>query len=342
MRTIRLAAIAASLLTIVACKPKEEAPLQVEPVSVTTEIASSSTDYLNKTYVGTIEEHSSTPVSFTGIGQVTRVCVQEGQRVKKGQVIAEMDAAQAKNMLATAEAQMAQANDALDRMKKLHDSGSLPDIKWVEVQSQVAQAKSQLDMAKKNVEDCRIYAPVSGIISSKIVEDGMTAVTSQPIVNILDISSVKVRVAIPEKEIAAIKADTRTIVSIEAIGRSMEGGHVEKCITADATTHTYDIKITLPNGSGELLPGMIASVKIQGSSAKDVVSAITLPVRCVQQSSDGSHFVWIEKGGKAHRQTVAIGETYGNRIVITSGLNGGERIITEGYQKVGEGSAVKV
>lgn len=341
MRTIHLAAIAATILTIVACKPKEEAPLTVEPVAVVTEVASASTDYLNKTYVGTIEENSSTPVSFTGIGQVTRVCVQEGQRVSKGQVIAEMDAAQAKNMLATAEAQMAQANDALERMKKLHDSGSLPDIKWVEVQSQVAQAKSQLDMAKKNVEDCRIYAPVSGIVSSKVFEDGMTAVTSQPIVNILDISSVKVRVAIPEKEIADIQSNTRTIVSVEAIGRSMEGGRVEKCLTADATTHTYDIKITLPNREGDLLPGMIANVKIQGASAKDVVSAITLPVRCIQQSADGSHFVWVEQKGKAHRQPVSIGNTYGNRIIITSGLNGGERVITEGYQKVGEGSAVK-
>lgn len=342
MRTIHIAAIAATILTIFACKPKEEAPLKVEAVAVTTEVATASTDYLNKTYVGTIEEKSSTPVSFTGIGQVTRVCVQEGQHVKKGQVIAEMDAAQAQNMLATAEAQMAQANDALARMKQLHESGSLPDIKWVEVQSQVAQAKSQLDMAKKNVADCRIYAPASGIVSSRIAEDGMTAVTAQPIVNILDISSVKVRVAIPEKEIADIKPSTRTTISIEALGRSMEGGKVEKCVTADATTHTYDIKITLPNRDGELLPGMIANVSIHGATDKDVISAITLPVRSVQQSANGSHFVWVNQNGKAHRQPVTIGETYGNRVVISSGLNGGEQVITEGYQKVGEGSAVKV
>lgn len=342
MRTIHLAAIAATILTVIACKPKEEAPLKVEPVAVTTEVASASTDYLNKTYVGTIEECKSTPVSFTGVGKVVRVCVEEGQHVSKGQVIAEMDADQAKNMLATAEAQMAQANDALQRMKQLHESGSLPDIKWVEVQSQVSQAKSQLDMAKKNVEDCRIYAPAAGIVSSKIVEDGMTAVTSQPVVNILDISSVKVRVSIPEKEIADIKSNTHTTISVEAIGSTMEGGKIEKCVTADATTHTYDIKISLPNRDHELLPGMIATVKIHGAAAKDVVSAITLPIRSVQQSADGSHFVWVEQGGKAHRQPVSIGETYGNRVVITTGLTGGERVITEGYQKVGEGSAVKI
>lgn len=342
VRNMRLAAIAVAIISLVACKPKEEAPLHVEPVTVTTETASTSTDYLNKTYVGTIEENSMTPVSFTGIGRVTRVCVQEGQHVTKGQVIAEMDAVQAQNMLATAEAQMAQANDALERMKKLHDSGALPDIKWVEVQSQVEQAKSQLAMAKKNVEDCCIYAPCSGIVSTKATEDGMTAVTAQPIVSILDISSVKVRVAIPEKEIADIRPNTRTTISIDAISRSFEGGKIEKCVTADATTHTYDIRISLPNRDHELLPGMIANVSIHGASAKDVVSAITLPLRCVQQNANGDHFVWVVQKGKARRQTVRIGGTYGNRVVINAGLDGGEKVITEGYQKVGEGSAVKV
>lgn len=339
MRSLQLAAIATIIIALAACKP-EKNDIKVEPISVVTEVASPTTDYLNKSYVGTIEEHSSTPISFTGMGKVTRVCVEEGQHVTKGQVIAEIDEAQAKNMLATAEAQMAQANDALARMKQLYEAGSLPEIKWVEVQSQVAQAKSQLDMARQNVADCRIHAPVSGVVSSKTVSDGMTAVTAEPVITILDISSVWVRVAIPEKEIADIKPTTRTTVQVEATGTSMEGGRIEKCLTADATTHTYDIKISLPNHDGALLPGMIANVRMQGSTQKDMVSAITLPVRCVQHSSNGSHFVWIMQNGKAHRQSIEVGDTFGNRVVIRSGLEGGEQIITEGYQKVGEGTKV--
>lgn len=341
MRTIQLALVAALILMIAACKPQhEEKQLSTEAISVTTEVAASTTDYLSRTYVGTIEEQSSTPVSFTGVGRVVRVCVEEGQHVAKGQLIAELDEAQSRNMLATAEAQMRQAEDALARMKQLHDAGSLPDIKWVEVQSQVSQAQSQLDMARQNLADCKIYAPAAGIVSRKLFEDGMTAVTSQPIVNILDISSVKVRVAIPEKEIADIKPTTRTAISVEAIGRSMEGGRIDKCLTADATTHTYDIKITLPNSDGALLPGMIANVRLQTATSKDVVSAITLPVRCVQ-GYEGQHFVWLVDGKKARRQPVTVGATYGNRIIITSGLAGGEDVITDGYQKVGEGSPVK-
>lgn len=327
------------MATIVGCKDK---PTEMKnmPIKVTAEVAASASTIGQKTYVGTIEENSSTPVSFTGIGTVTKMHVKEGQHVAKGQLIAELDQTQAQNMVATAEAQMTQANDALARMQQLHEAGSLPDIKWIEIQTQVSQAKSQLEMTKKNLADCRLYAPISGIVAQKIFENGMTAVTSEPVLTILDVTSVKVRVAIPEQELAAITPATKSTVSIAAIDRTMEGGRIEKGITADATTHTYDIKIALPNGDGRLLPGMIASVTLNvgGDAAEE--ASVTVPIRSVQQRGSGEHFVWIVVNGKAHRQPVTIGATSGNRIAITSGLNGGEQIITAGYHKVGEGTAV--
>ena len=340
MRTFRFAPLAAIILAIVSCQTKKQEATQLDPISVVTEVAASSAAEGSRTYVGTIEEFCSTPVSFTGIGTVTKMHVKEGQHVSKGQLIAELDPTQARNMLTTAEAQLAQAKDALSRLQQLHDSGSLPDVKWVEIQTQVSQAETQVEMCRKNLADCRLYAPASGIVSNKMFEDGMTAVTSEPILTILDISSVKVRVAIPEQEFAAVATSTPSTVAVAAINRTLEGGRIEKGISADPVTHTYDIKISLPNRDGELLPGMIASVRIHGASAKDVVSAITLPVRSVQQSADGKHFVWVEQNGKAHRQPVSIGDTFGNRVVISSGLRGGEKVITEGYHKVGEGTKV--
>lgn len=327
------------MATIVGCKDKPT-EMKNTPIKVTAEVAASASTIGQKTYVGTIEENSSTPVSFTGIGTVTKMHVKEGQHVAKGQLIAELDQTQAQNMVATAEAQMTQANDALARMQQLHEAGSLPDIKWIEIQTQVSQAKSQLEMTKKNLADCRLYAPISGIVAQKIFENGMTAVTSEPVLTILDVTSVKVRVAIPEQELAAITPATKSTVSIAAIDRTMEGGRIEKGITADATTHTYDIKIALPNGDGRLLPGMIASVTLNvgGDAAEE--ASVTVPIRSVQQRGSGEHFVWIVVNGKAHRQPVTIGATSGNRIAITSGLNGGEQIITAGYHKVGEGTAV--
>lgn len=347
MKIIKMMAVAVLGVVMTACSSKKEEKT-VEPITVTTEVAAASSDYLDKTYVGTIEAKATTAVSFVGSGTMAKLYVSEGQRVGKGQLLAELDATQNNNMLAAAKASMAQANDALARMKQLHDAGSLPDMKWIEVQSQVAQAESQLRIAEKALADCKLIAPVSGVVGSVMFQAGSTVLTSEPVLTLVDISSVKVRVSIPEREIASVSAHTRSFIHVDALGRSYEGGSIEKGISADAMTHTYDIKINVPNGDGKLLPGMIANVKMatnsvnaNGTTVTSVRSAITVPIRCIQQAADGQRFVWLNNGGKAHRQDITIGDTYGNRVIIAEGLKGGESVIVEGYQKVGEGTEIK-
>jgi RND family efflux transporter MFP subunit len=266
--------------------------------------------------------------------------VSEGQAVGRGQLIAEMDDTQARNMLAGAEAQMTQANDALQRYSMLHDNGSLPEVQWVEVQSKVAQAKSQLEVAKKNLADCRLTAPVSGIIGHQQVKSGETALPSQAVVTILDISSVKVKVAVPEAEVDAISSTTPTTISVEAVDKQVTGGRIEKGVVADALTHTYDIRIRVPNGDRKLLPGMVASVRFMTEGSQGI-SGKSLPVTAVQKAADGSLFVWtVSKDNTAHRTQVSIGGTKGNNVAVTEGLDMGQRVVIEGYQKLSEGTKV--
>ena len=299
-----------SVILVSSCTSKKEQN-EKAPTRVTTEIVSTALNASGQTYVGIIEECEATAVSFTSMGVVKRMLVNEGQAVAKGQLIAEMDDTQARNLLNGAEAQMNQANDALERYKMLHDNGSLPEVQWVEIQSKVAQAKSQLEVAKKNLADCRLVAPVSGIVGKRLVNAGETAMPSQAVVNILDISTVKVKVAIPEAEISGIGANT----------------------------HTYDIRIHVANGERKLLPGMVASV--QFGNIEKPTKELSLPVTAVQRKADGSLFVWmVANDSTAHRATVHTGETMGNRIVITDGIAEGGRIVTEGYQKLSENTKV--
>ena len=329
-------------LTLASCSGNRNQE-RVEPLSVTTETVGTSVCDEGMSYVGTVEASTSTAVSFTGMGMVTRVCVDEGQHVSKGQLIAEMDRTQAENALANAKAQLMQANDAQNRMKQLHDKQSLSDMKWVEVQSKVEQAQSMVAVAKKNLADCSIYAPVSGVIGKKSLNAGETALPSQPVVTILDISSVKIRVSIPEKEIASIAASTPSDITVDALGgQTFHGGEIEKGVVADEMTHTYDIKINVINPNGTLLEGMVAQVKFNAECLMhNAECRISVPVRCVQESADEKTFVWTVNAGKAHRQNVTLGATTGNRIEVTAGLSKGEKVITSGYQKVSEGSKVK-
>ncbi|MBR1447772.1 MAG: efflux RND transporter periplasmic adaptor subunit [Prevotella sp.] len=323
------------------------------PTRVETEIVSLSSGSNSQTYVGIVEEREATAVSFTGMGVVKRVLVSEGQAVSRGQLLAEMDDTQARNLLSGAEAQMAQANDALERYTMLHDNGSLPEVQWVEIQSKVAQAKSQLEVAKKNLADCRLVAPVSGIVGRKQIGAGETALPSQAVVTILDISSVKVKVAVPETEIGSIAANTPTSIKVDAIGQSFSGARIEKGVTADAMTHTYDVRINVQNPERQLLPGMVASVQFKASPSPSQGGDVQIPVTAVQKNADGALFVWVVgEDSTAHRTAVTIGSTQGrsatketlglskNRIAVTSGISEGERIVTEGYQKLSEGTRV--
>ena len=328
-----------TVLMVSSCTEKKE-PQAKAPVRVKTEIVSTTTGVSGQTYVGIVEECEATAVSFTNMGVVKRMLVNEGQAVGKGQLIAEMDDTQARNLLSGAEAQMAQANDALERYKMLHDNGSLPEVQWVEIQSKVAQAKSQLEVAKKNLADCRLVAPVGGIVGKKMIGTGETALPSQAVVSILNISTVKVKVAIPEVEISSIGANTASMIHVEAVNSSYTGGRIEKGVQADALTHTYDIRINVANEGRKLLPGMVASVQFAENQLQQT-QQLSLPVTAIQKKADGSLFVWtVGNDSTAHRTAVTTGETAGNRIVVTTGISDGNRVVTEGYQKLSENTKV--
>ena len=328
-----------TVLMVCSCGEKKESGVKMS-TRVKTQLVSPAFADGAQTYVGIVEEREGTAVSFTGMGVVRRVLVSEGQAVSRGQLIAEMDDTQARNLLNGAEAQMTQANDALQRYKMLHDNGSLPEVQWVEIQSKVAQAKSQYEVAKKNLADCRLTAPVSGIVGKKLVGVGETAMPSQAVVTILDISSVKVKVAVPEAEISGINASTPSTISVEAAQATVKGGHIEKGIQADALTHTYDIRISVPNGDRKLLPGMVTSVQFAATMSQPTGQRM-LPVTAVQKAADGSLFVWtVANDSTAHRSKVGIGATHGNHVAITDGLDMGQRVVTEGYQKLSEGTKV--
>ncbi len=325
-------------LMLGACEKKESERKQ-ETMKVTVERVSEDAQFGVMPYVGTVEPEQTTMVSFTGMAILKSIYVSEGQQVRKGQLLATIDDTQARNALAAAASQLAQAQDAQKRMKQLYENKSLPDMKWVEVESKVQQAEASYQMSKKALEDCSIYAPCNGVVGDKIMGVGETVLPTQPVLTILSINNVKVRVSIPEKEISTIQPNSVSHVFVEALpGESFHSQKIEKGVSADAVTHTYDVRICLPNPERRLLPGMVAQVEILPDSAQ--MAILTLPVKAVQQAADRSLFVWMVKDGKAQRNAVTVGRAVGNRIHVTSGLKNADQVIVDGYQKVSDGMPV--
>lgn len=318
---------------------ENEVQRHTDTVKVKAETARFTNSEAETVYVGQVEAQTTTAASFTGMGSIERICVTEGQRVNKGQLIAIMNSETAKSALDAAKAQMQRANDAYTRMKQLYDNGSLPEIKWVEVESNVAMAKSQMELAEKQARDCRLLAPASGIVGKGIKQAGETAVPASPVMNILDIDRVKIKIAIPEKDYSSLTSPKQTVIKVGAIGEETFASYrIERGVEGNPMTHTYDVYLYVDNAGHKLLPGMVANVTCVPTDSNFV---LTLPLRAVRKNSNGN-FVWIVKNGKAHIQPVTTGKIIGNRIEIESGLGKSELVITDGYQKLDEGTSVSL
>ena len=208
----------------------------------------------------------------------------------------------------------------------------------LEAQTRLRQAEAAFGIAKKNLEDCSLYAPFSGVVGQRRISAGETALPGVPVLTLLEVGRVKVRFSVPEQEIARLGADSRIGVGVAALGdRVFPAGKIEKGAVANPAAHTYDVRATLDNAAGELLPGMVCRVTV---SPAESAEEIAVPLRAVQQAGDGSRFVWTVRGDSAVRTAVTTGRLVNNGIVLTGGVAAGDRIVVDGMQKIGEGSKV--
>lgn len=327
----------ALLLLATGCSSRQRTS-EALPLRVETTVAEESANVFTKTYVGVIEEERSAVLSFPVAGTLARTLVDEGECVSRGALLAEVDASSAARAYEAAKAAADQAVDACERLKKLRDAQSLPEIKWVEAQTRLQQAEAACRIARKNLEDCSLRAPFAGVIGKRLCSAGETVLPGAPVMTLLEIGTVKVRFPVAEQEISAIGKRSEVEVSVAALGdRTFTASNTEKGVTANPATHTYDVRASLPNPQRALLPGMVCRVSV---SAADAAAVITLPVGAVRQAGDGTRFVWTVQGDSVVRTVVETGALAGNRIVVTAGVRPGDRIVTDGMQKIGEGSKV--
>lgn len=290
------------------------------------------------TYSGTVEEDSGTVLSFSAAGTIKTLSVTEGEHIKKGQLIGTLDDGSLRSAYDIAKATLDQAKDAYNRMKQLHDANSLPDIKWVDVQSKLSQAESAEKIARIALDDAKLYAPVSGVVSEKIASVGQTVAPGIPVVKLVDIHSVKVGISIPENEISKFSNGASATISTKAAADEVYSGKlVEKGVTANPLSRSYVVKYQVNNREGRLLPGMICDVIVGGASTTE---GVILPVSAVLLAADNSHFVWLDSDGVAEKRVVLPGAMLPEGVLIESGLGKGEKVIVAGMDKISQGMKV--
>ncbi len=305
-------------------------------VNVQVQVVESSQNVNSKSYVGVVEPSKSTVLSSRYPGTLVRLAVSQGQRVAAGAVIAEVDAQSVKSTLETAEATLEQAQDAYDRLKQVYESGSVAEVKMVEIETKLAQAEASVKMARQAYDDCTIKAPYAGVISDVYVDEGIELSLAEPIAKIVDASSLEITFPVPEGEIGDVAVGEDAYVTVPALGDQVVECRIsKKGVTASPLSHSYECTLKPTGAASGLMPGMVSKVYLSGNGAERIV----IPAGAVKTGED-SRYVWVAEDGKAKRVDVTVGGFSGDGVIVTSGLQEGDRLIVKGGQKVSTGMSV--
>lgn len=328
------------LLTLCGCKDNKEKATVAPPVKVDVIIVSD-TDNINvSTYSGTVSSSEITTVSFSVAGTIENLSVEEGKKVTKGQYLGKVSDSDYVNAANIAEAELAEARDGYDRLKKLYDAKALPEVKWVEMQQKLKQAENAAEMAQRAVKDAVLHSPVNGTVTRKLADVGQHILPVEPVYEIVSTEALTIDIPVSESAIGDFQLGRKAYVSFDSESLpEVEGKITQKSVVADPLTRSYTIKIAIPSGGGKLLPGMIGNVRFESDSTQSV-KTISLPSQAVLLNEDNRLFVWIVRNNKAERRFVEADELVKQGIAVKSGLERGDTVIVAGMQKVGSGTIV--
>lgn len=334
-KTLLITALSALLL--IGCGNKKAQKQTFDPIiPVEISVIEQSNDNNLRNYVGTTKSEMELPVSFALGGKLTGIYVKNGQHVKKGTVIARVDATSAKSIHDAALATLNQAEDGYNRLKQVHDEGGIPDVRWVQMETDLEKARQTEITARKHLNECTLIAPQEGFISMDKHTTGENMLPTTPFCRIIDMNKMIVEFSVPEKEIGIIQIGDKAEASFPGLNNLTKTLEIiDKSFVSNPMGHTYTIKAKVPVENKDILPGMVAKIKLSLSEA----SGIVVPSSCVLTMPEGAD-VWTVKNGKAYRRNIKVGGFVKNGVVVESGLESGDTIITVGYQKLYNGAKV--
>ncbi|SMC78068.1 RND family efflux transporter, MFP subunit [Desulfocicer vacuolatum DSM 3385] len=303
----------------------------------------------SKQYPGTVKACKETRLAFRVGGPLIKVNVKAGDRVKKGEILMQIDPRDFKDKIGVLNAQLGGALARLDnarqdfrRMKQLFDEKVIPQADFDRVTtgkdtaaSGVKAIRAQLNIARHHLEYTTLKAPYNGIITQTHIENFEMVAPGRVMVGLHDISNLEININVPENEIInhPLESGKKAWVRFPSLGQQQFSVTLKEWnTTADRATRSYGTTFTLPRPRGiQIFPGMTAEIQWPGS--KDQNQTLTIPSKAVVNDSTGTAHVWRfdPKTAMAAKTPVMLGALYGSsRVVVKSGLMPGDLIVTDG------------
>ncbi|MGX5689994.1 efflux RND transporter periplasmic adaptor subunit [Arcticibacter tournemirensis] len=307
-------------------------------VAVKTETAKTGTVDLDFSANGNFAANQDLTLSAENSGRVTRITVDEGDRVQRGQVVARID-----DELLSVEAQAAQANYQnavrdLERYESSFKTGGVTQQQVDAMRLNVRNALARVQTAKRKSNDADIKAPISGIVNKRFIEKGSFVSPGTQLFEIVDLSKLKLKVTANETQVVNLKVGDRVKITSKVFPEKEFTGKISFIAPKADNSLNFPVEIEVSNNSGnELKAGMYGTAVFDLPQQRPV---ITVP-RTAFAGSVNSNKVFVLDGSTARSRNVTPGRIAGERVEILEGLKEGETVITSGQVNLTDGTQVQ-
>lgn len=293
---------------------------------------------------GKIDAENIAYVTPRGMGgMVTAVYVKQGQPVRKGQLLLRLDNAVEQKQIEQIQTQLNYAKDIYQRQQNLWNQNIGTEVQLLTAKNNVESLEKQLATAREQLSNANVYAQISGIadqVNIKVGETFSPQTAAMAGIRIVNTNDLKVVASVPENYLGSVGVGTNLLVTLPEQNNDTLRARVSvsgKVI--DPNSRSFYIEAKIPSGKN-LRPNQLAMVKIQDYSTS---TAITIPVNTLQNDDKGKFVMVAVKEGTrmiARKRPVNVGELYGDRLEVKSGLQNGDTLIVEGFQGLYDGQAI--
>jgi RND family efflux transporter MFP subunit len=287
--------------------------------------------------LGTFEPVRQNTIGSDANGKIIKLNVEEGDKVSQGQIIAKVDDEMLQLQLQNAEVSIEGQKNDDGRYSNLAKENAVSGVQVEKTKLGLRSAEIQKRQIQKQLKSTNITAPFSGVITKKMVDLGSVIGAGSPLVEITDISSLKLTVSVPERDILKFKLNQEVSVSADIYGKRMFDGKVTNVSVQADKSHNFKVQITVKNAQQELMAGMYGSVSLNNSKS---ITALSIPRKALVGSSKNPQ-VYVIKNGKSILTSFNAGTSDGEFIEVVDGLSKSDQIIIKGQVNLQNNSNVK-
>jgi len=276
-------------------------------------------------------------------GQVKKINVNDGDYVKKGDVLVELNDAIIRNNIAEVEAQLDLATTTYEKQKSLYESQVVSEIAYLQAKAQKESLEKRLANLQEQLSFTKVTAPFDGVIENLMIKEGEIAAPGRQLMQIYNLSEMKILADIPETYISRIKKGDTVIVNFDDINFENKKIPVYRVGNViDPNNRTFKIELRLRNEKAQIKPNMVARLKVKDYENPN---AFILPAPLVKKDFDKEFLFIAERKNNtavAKKVYVTTNMTYNGNMEITGGLHDNDEVIIEGYNDVADNSPVKI